>query len=236
MKKELNNFQVIVTDLSGNGVSGYEDFITAEIVVGGVAQTTTVTEITGRNIDGYYNIAVDFTATGSGNATYSIPSSANYNISPDAENFVVDARDVDDIYSLVLASNQSTREVNLGGDYSRFTITHKYNTDFNRDYTILVSEAGTATLSGWSNFGLSFYTSDAFTDCPSAADEFLYKDAAVSVVDADSMVVNVSGGLLAPTIPCGQNFTTIYADLVGTDPSGNIKVLKENVIKVVRKF
>lgn len=231
----LKTFYTLVTDLSGNGVSGYDAFINVEFVVNDIPVSTTVTEITGSILPGLYAVESDIGNTGAGYIAFTVDDPTLYNITPTYEMLTVTEYDVDNTFAAIRAATNIPNQSRVGGNYSRVYETLKLNDAYIQSFDISATEMRNSTgdLTGWTDFEFEIYPTESNTTTASAL--FTGTVSVASSTDPaqlDVIVPSVSGDLIAD----GYNFVTLYCDLSGVNPDGYKVTLKEIILKVVRNY
>lgn len=229
-------FYTLVTDLSGNGVTGQAANINVDLVVNGTDVSTSVVEVSGSSvITGLYEVQATINGTGNGYIAYSVDDPASYDIVPDFERIVVTENDADNVFALVRSQTNLPNEVTVGGNFSRQFHTVKLNDAFIEDFTISAAEMRQSSddLTGWTDFEFEVFATAARTASTSAA----YTGTATvtntsNPATIDVVVPAISGDI----IDSGFNSVTYYADLHAKNPSGYRVTFKEVVLEIVRDY
>lgn len=228
-------FKVIVTDVSGAGVSNYANDVNVYAELNGNSVASSVTEITGGNISGLYDVDINFANTGNGYVSYTITDDDIYDISPDVEYFIVTEYDNDNVFNLVKSQSNLPSETRPGGNYSRVYETVKLNDGYIQTFNINATEMrqDSADLTGWTNFTFEIYSTDSATTSGSLL--FTGTTNVDSLTDPSTVSVEVPS-ISGDLIPTGFNNIKLYADLSGDNPDGIKITMKEIVLTITREY
>lgn len=233
MQKGLNDFTILVTNISGSPITGITSgsfYMFGNIGANDISTfQTSITEET----SGFYTVTANLNQTGQGYFGVKTLDSSLF-VTPDYFDVVLENYDFDSLYSLFLTLQQTGLAETVNNYVEVTTNPYKENDDLTIDYA--VSTSVTPNLSGWTNFKAELRTEASLTTAVTSG-TFIGL-CPVTVLDemTNSVSVAISGGLTLNTVPEGENSVNLYMDLQGLDSNGKKKTLIEFTIPIVRQI
>lgn len=234
MKKGLNDFAFLCTNISGSPVTGIN--VSGGFTLSGNINSDDISTFDSSIVeetDGYYTLTIDLDTTGQGYFSVA-PTGSGIYIAPDFwDTGRITTNDEDSLYNLFLSLQQEGTVDSVNNFVEVNTNDFKQSDDITLEY--VVSTEVTPTLVGWTNFKAELRTSESLTSSTTGSYLGL---ADITIVDPslNSVSIDISGSLTAGVVPEGSNTTTLYMDLQGYNPSGKRKTLIEFSIPIVREI
>lgn len=226
MKKGLNTFTALVTNISGStvsGITGSGEF-TLEGKIGldfynsfeSYSETTT---------PGVYEFEVDIINSGQGHIKIT-PTDTNLFITPDLYSVDVTDVDIDDVYNTISVNFIDITQT------SNQTFTTSSLTTKSGDDSIFIINVG-QSLVGYTDYKATLVLSNTIE----ASGANVIGDLEIVNVDTAGLVtVKIPYNLTDSIIPTGLTTLTTYSDLQARDSAGNRTTLNELTIRIKREF
>ena len=225
MKKGMNTFTVLVTDISGAEVTDISEF-TLNGRIGSDTYDSADIDSVQNLLDGYYRLDVDILNSGQGHFDFGTTDSSHF-ITPDFFNLDVTDRDIDDVYNRIVVSFIDIGVVQPDGTFVTTSLTMKEGD------CVLVPIVAPMDITGFSDYEADVVYST--TTAPSG-DNLVGSMEFVSADESERLVIMRMPELLTKGIvEEGTSNITLYSDLQAMD-STCPKTIAEIQINVRREF
>lgn len=181
---------------------------------------------------GLYSFTVPLSSAGTGYISFF---NANPEVTIEPKVFTIDVDNFsnDNIYAVTNRSIYSGTTTLVNAFESVNIGTIKAGDDY--EVSIVVDEAVTPSLTGWTNFKATMRKSDSLTSASSA---YVIGDWTILNVDTgtSTITLEMSGDLTANIIPEGSSSLVTYSDLQGVNAAGKRKTLTQITATISRNF
>lgn len=230
MNSGTNYLTALVTDISGNAITG---LTIASFDISGQVGTTGIygaTAVTSANVPGYYTIQLDI-PLGQGFVQVK-PTDPNYFVTPTFYDIDTTIYSEDDIYASIIRQSLDTTQTAVTSYESQNIGPFKAGDDI--EFTYVVPDAVAVSISGYTNFKASLFSDAILTSVTGSG---YIGDFAVTA-DTSSKIVTMSFPASSSTLLVDEGNVEqyYYSDLQATTNTGKNKTLAELSILLRRNF
>lgn len=228
IKKGLNNFNILVSDISGSEVVGLSasDFVLSGQIASDIYETSVIIEVNPSVEDGIYIVNVDILNSGQGFLKFTT-TDPNHLITPDYFDLNIVNHDTDDIFSRITI-NFLEISTSIDSSFKTSRLTAKEGDD-----TIFQIATG-KVLTDFTDFKATIVLSNI--EPPSGANLIGEMDIE-NVIEEDGVVtLKIPFDITDGIIPQGQTQIRLFSDLQARDSDGNRITLAEINITLRRQF